>query len=144
MTVTFCGHSDVYEIEAVRNWLKIVIRQMIGQGATEFYSGGYGDFDRLVAGVLREMQGEFPQIQSILVLAYLEKQCDMSRYDDCVYPEIEGVPKRFAISKRNESMVLDCDVMVAYVTHDWGGAAKMLEYARRKGRRVVLYPDIGG
>ena len=47
--------------------------------------------------------------------------------------------KRFAISRRNEWMVRECDTIVAYVTHGWGGAAKTLEYARRKNKAVLQY-----
>ena len=30
-------------------------------------------------------------------------------------------------------------MVIAYVTHGWGGAAKTLEYARRKKKRIVSY-----
>lgn len=35
-------------------------------------------------------------------------------------------------------MVQESDTVVAYVTHGWGGAAKTLDYARRKNRRIIL------
>ena len=59
-------------------------------------------------------------------------------YDGTVYPPLESVPRRFAISRRNEWMVQESDTVVAYVTHGWGGAAKTLDYARRKNRRIIL------
>ena len=34
-------------------------------------------------------------------------------------------------------MVEQADVVVAYVTHNWGGAAAMLRYAERKGKRAI-------
>lgn len=58
-----------------------------------------------------------------------------------MYPQLEGVPRRFAISKRNEFMVEHADIVVAYVTHDWGGAAKMLEFARRRKKEIINYGD---
>ena len=36
-------------------------------------------------------------------------------------------------------MVSEADVVIAYVTHGWGGAAKTLEYARRSGKKVISY-----
>ena len=36
-------------------------------------------------------------------------------------------------------MVLESDAVVAYVTHGWGGAAKTLEYARRKKKNILLF-----
>ena len=62
---------------------------------------------------------------------------DSSLYDGTTYPSLEEVPKRFAITKRNEWMVEQADVVVAYVKHDWGGAAAMLRYAERKNMRII-------
>ena len=38
-------------------------------------------------------------------------------------------------------MVDVSDVVVAYVKHDWGGAAKTLEYARRKKKEIINYGE---
>ena len=51
------------------------------------------------------------------------------------------VPRRFAISYRNRWMVESADVVVAYVLHDWGGAAKTLRYAKQKKKQIVSYRD---
>ena len=139
MKITFCGHKDVHDRYALERWLQDVCRELIQQGVVEFYLGGYGGFDHLSAAVLRELKKEHPRIRLILVLPYLNTSMPTEGYDETVYPPLESVPKRFAISRRNEWMVRECDTVVAYVTHDWGGAAKTLEYARRKKRRVFLY-----
>lgn len=73
------------------------------------------------------------------MLPYLNSSMPTEEYDETVYPPLESVPKRFAISRRNEWMVQECDTIVAYVTHGWGGAAKTLEYARRKKKRIISY-----
>ena len=136
MTVTFCGHAEIAQSDNVRGWLISTIEPLIADGADTFYLGGYGAFDSLAAAVLRELKKTYPHIQIILVLAYLNRNTDTSGYDSTLYPELEEVPLRFAISKRNERMVDMADVVVAYVTHGWGGAAKTLEYAKRK-RKVI-------
>lgn len=136
MTVTFCGHAEIAQPDNLRSWLISTIKPLIADGADTFYLGGYGAFDSLAAAVLREMKKTYPHIQIILVLAYLNRNTDTSGYDSTLYPELEEVPPRFAISKRNERMVEMSDVVVAYVTHGWGGAAKTLEYAKRK-RKVI-------
>ena len=120
----------------MRSRLIGTMEPMIADGAYTFYLGGYGAFDSLAAAVLRELKKTYPHIQIILVLAYLNRNTDTSGYDSTLYPELEEVPLRFAISKRNERMVDLSDVVVAYVTHGWGGAAKTLEYAKRK-RKVI-------
>ena len=136
MTVTFCGHAEIAQSDNLRSWLISTIEPLILDGADTFYLGGYGSFDSLAATVLRELKKTYPHIQLVLVLAYLNRNTDTSGYDSTLYPELEEVPPRFAISKRNERMVDLSDVVVAYVTHGWGGAAKTLEYAKRK-RKVI-------
>ena len=54
------------------------------------------------------------------------------RFDDNLYSEIEKVPPKFAIIKRNEWMIDKSDFLIAYVEHNWGGAYRTLECAKRK------------
>ena len=76
----------------------------------------------------------------ILVLAYLDRDVDASRYDGTTYPPLEKVPRRYAIVKRNEWMVHESDVVISGVTHNWGGAAKTLEFAQKKRKVIFQYP----
>lgn len=142
MKITFCGHKDVADREAVERWLYSVCSELIIQGADEFYLGGYGGFDHMCAAVLRELKRANPHIRLILVLPYLNSSILTDGYDETVYPPLESVPRRFAISRRNEWMVMEGDAVVAYVTHGWGGAAKTLEYARRKKKKILLFGEV--
>lgn len=144
MKVTFCGHSEIADREAVRQWLFPICLYLIKCGATDFYLGGYGSFDFLCAAALRELKREHRKIHLILVLPYLNSSIMTDGYDETVYPPLETVPKRFAILRRNEWMVQESDVIVSYVIHGWGGAAKMLEYARKKKKQVILYEQPSG
>lgn len=140
MTVTFCGHNMLADKDAVRTWLELVVPELIAQGATTFYSGGHGGFDMLVAQVLQQECKQTPHIQSVLVLAYLKEHPYAADYDYTTYPELEKVPKRFAILKRNQWMVRRSDVVVAYVTHGVSNAVKTLEYAKGQKKTIILYP----
>ena len=140
MNVTFCGHSQIWKREEVKKCIFNVTKKLIQQGATTFYLGGYGAFVSLVASVLRELKKDYPQIELILVLAYLNTERNTSGYDSTVYPPLEAVPRRFAITHRNRWMVDVADVVVAYVLHDWGGAATTLRYANQKAKRSIRYP----
>ena len=142
MKITFCGHKDVADREAVERWLYSVCSELIIQGADEFYLGGYGGFDHMCAAVLREVKRANPHIRLILVLRYLNSSILTDGYDETVYPPLESVPRRFALSRRNEWMVMEGDAVVAYVTHGWGGAAKTLEYARRKKKKILLFGEV--
>lgn len=142
MTVNFCGHSHVSDAGELNEWLDKVLDQLVAEGADRFYLGGYGDFDRMAAEAVKAKKAEKPDIEMALVTAYLGRHADGEAYDYMIYPTLKDVTQRSAIPKRNEWMVDYADVVVAYVTHDWGGAAKTLEYARRCGKRVVLYPEL--
>lgn len=143
MIVTFCGHREVYQPDAVRAWLTDCVETLICKGATDFYLGGHGAFDSMAASVVWKLKEKYPGICSVLVIPYLNREIDTSRYDLTTYPPLENVPKRFAISRRNQWMCQTADVVVAYVRHIWGGAAATLEYAVKKKKRVILYDDDG-
>lgn len=139
MRITFCGHREVSDSERVEQWLRQVCTDLIAQGADEFFLGGYGHFDFMSAAVLRELKNPHPHIRLVLVLPYLNSNMLTDRYDETVYPPLESVPKRYAISRRNEWMVCESDVIVAYVIRGFGGAAKTLDYARRKKKTIICY-----
>lgn len=138
MKVTFCGHSEVLQPDELYNWLHCVVRKLIAEGADTFYLGGYGAFDQMAASVIRKEKSGYTNLKMVLVLPYLNANMDGSEYDDTIYPPLESIPLRFAISKRNQWMVEQADVVVAYVIHSWGGAAKTLEYAKRRKKRIFL------
>ena len=118
----------------------IILPALIEGGATTFYLGGYGDFDSLAAAAVRRQKTRYPNIEAVLVLAYLNREMDASRYDGTTYPPLETVPPRYAIVRRNEWMVRESDVVISGVTHGWGGAAKTLDYAKRRGKVIVQFP----
>lgn len=139
MIVTFCGHREVREPEKVRKWLCETVEGLILEGADCFYLGGYGQFDSMAAGVVRELKMKYQQIRSVLVLPYLDKEYDASGYDESLYPPLENVPRRYAISKRNEYMVDNADIVIAYVVFGFGGARKTLRYAEKKRKRIICF-----
>ena len=141
MTVTFCGHSKLYNQSGeFSKWLDLILPSLIEGGADTFYLGGYGDFDSLAAAAVRRQKATYPHIEAVLVLAYLNREVDATRYDNTTYPPLENVPRRYAIVRRNEWMVRESGVVISGVTHKWGGAAKTLDYARRKQKVIVQYP----
>lgn len=138
MIVTFCGHRDTWDAgNEISKWLKDTVRQLIEEGATEFYLGGYGRFDALAAKAVGEAKKAHPNIRVLLVVPYLDREYNQSDYDEVVYPPIERVPMRLAIIKRNEYMVDCADVVVSGVVRSFGGAVQTLEYAEKKNKRII-------
>ena len=132
---TFFGHRTV--ANEVSNVLYEEIKALIREHGVEFfYVGNNGDFDRMVRRVLRDLKKEYPEIKYSVVLAYPPSD-DGNDYSDSIYPEgIELVPKRFAISWRNEWMLKKSEYVIGYIDHPFGGAYKFFEKARRQKKKV--------
>ena len=141
MAVTFCGHGDISYNDEIQQKLYNEIEQSIKKGEKEFLLGGYGSFDLLSAYTVKRLKEKYPDIQSLLVIPYLERKYDTDLYDGTVYPPIENVPKRLAIIKRNEWMIDASNAVIAYVEHSWGGAAKTLNYAIKKQKQIINVAD---
>ena len=52
------------------------------------------------------------------------------------YPEIEDKPKKYAITYRNRYMMEQADFVIAYVSHNFGGAYAAYRHAKRRGKTV--------
>lgn len=135
----FFGHRNAYDVNAVL--LAQTIEMAIEQyGITEFWCGGYGAFDSLTYATVCKIQEQHPHIRIYKVLAYMpgERSKLTEVTVDTIYPEgLESVPKRFAISRRNDYMVDNCTVLIAYVKNHFGGAYKAYTRAIRKGKTVI-------
>ncbi len=131
---TFFGHHDCPN--EAKNRLYIETEKLITtRSVTKFYIGNHGNFDYLATNIVKDLQKKFPQIQYCTVLAYLPIKNDI---DNSVYPEgLELVPKRFAISKRNEWMIAQSDFVICYVDREYGGAAQFVKKAIRKNKTVI-------
>lgn len=139
-TVTFFGHSKLSPAQtpAIKEKLESELEALIKQGADIFLLGGYGDFDNLCARAVRSLKEKHPHITSVLVIPYMTNPFDKNLYDCSEYPPLENVPQRFAILKRNEYMAERADAVVSYIDHEWGGAYKAVEYARKKGKQIIM------
>ena len=143
MICTFFGHRDAPE--SIRPKLREVLVELIDlQGIKQFYVGNQGYFDGMVRSLLAEL--EQPRgIRYEVVLAYLpQKTAGLCDVDHTLLPEgIETVPPRYAIEYRNKWMINHCDVVVTYVTRNFGGAAKFKEMALRKNKTVIELAGVG-
>ena len=137
MICTFFGHKGTpKEIEpTLRSTLIDLIEN---KNVNMFYVGNNGNFDTMVRRHLEDLSRTYPITYNV-VLAYLPT--NKNEYDDytnTIFPEgIETVPKRFAISYRNKWMIELADVVVTYVTHSFGGAAKFKEMAEKQGKTII-------
>jgi len=134
----FFGHRDV--THDIRAKLQFIIEQLITEEQiNSFYVGHQGQFDSMVYSVLKELKAKYPQIRYTVVLAYMPDEHTKEVYgENTLYPDgLETVPRRFAISKRNDWMIQHSDYAVCYVHKITGGSAKFREKAEKKGLKVI-------
>ena len=139
MTATFFGHGDAPQeiFLTVETLLKNLIEK---EGVHRFYVGNHGNFDRIVSNILSKLRVIYPQITCYVVLAYMPQAKTENAWQNLntILPyEIAAAIPRFAISKRNEWMLENSEVVVTYVRRSFGGAAKYKEMAIRKRKRVI-------
>ena len=138
----FFGHREVtHEVtHNIRLKLAETIKKIITEDNVKSDNPTYqGQFDSMVYSVLKELKVEYSQIKYTVVLAYMPDEHIKELYgEDTLFPDgLENVPKRFAISKRNDWMIKHSDIAVCYVWKITGGAAKFKEKAKKKGLKII-------
>lgn len=132
---TFFGHGDCPETK-YSNILQAIQNLITEKNIITFYVGTQGNFDSLVYRALCNLRADFPQIRIYRVLAYLPK--DNSLISDSILLEgIELIHPRYAISWRNRWMIEHSDYVIAYITHNYGGAARFVNEAERRGKTII-------
>ena len=139
---TFAGHSEIHNSNLVEI-IKIKAKELIIEyGVNEFWVGHYDDFDHYAAKAIRELKQEY-DIELVLVIPYLTKEIEEYKeeyyrnFDAVLMADIsEKTPKKLKIIKANQYMVGESEHLICYVKNSWGGAAKTLEYAKRKKKNI--------
>lgn len=137
MVVAFFGHKDTPS--AVKPLLEQTVQLLIEENEEiAFLVGAHGAFDLMAQNILGQALQKYPHITCHIVLSYIPAEKNSEQYAlPTLVPEgIESVPKRFAISFSNNYIVNECDTVVCYITHDWGGAAQFVEKAKKKGKVI--------
>ena len=149
--VCFIGHRNI--CENIRQELKDVVENEIKNGADFFAMGTHGDFDRMALGVCRELRKTYKNITIEVVIKSFKTIEPIIVHDKLFGDEI-SIPyadvqttmynieeehfKRQIIAI-NKQMVDSCNTLICYVNkkHNPSGAKTTMNYAKRKGLRVV-------
>lgn len=136
MILTFCGHSDFRPTATLEQALLSILETHVGNAQADFYLGGYGNFDTFARRVGRLYQKTHPNVTLVFVTPYLnDAHLDekAKAYDTVLYPPLENVPLKFAISHRNKYMVEKSDLVIGFITRSRGGAYQTYCHAQGKG-----------
>lgn len=135
----FIGHRECPY--AIRGKLDKAVEHVIREkGIQVFVVGQYGNFDQMAASAVKGMKHKYSDISLWLLLPYhpSERPIEATEgFDGTYYPEgQEFVPKRIAIVKANQTMVDQCDVLIAYAKGP-GNSRNLVEYAERKDVEII-------
>lgn len=145
MVISFCGHREFTpDAEKEKAIIDILLKYAETEQEIVCYTGGYGAFDWFAASCINKAKKAAHNIVNCLVVpyitsSYLERiSLHTKEFDEVIYPPLENIPPKFAIIRRNEWMIDNSDLLIACVKYSWGGAARTLEYAKRKGVTILL------
>lgn len=132
-TCFFIGHHDAGN-ELLPMMKDSIERHITEYGVTAFCVGHYGNFDRMAARLLAEAKADHPEITIHLLTPYhpFERPVDVpDGFDGTFYPpEMESIPRQYAISRANRYMIQNSTHLIAYAYHALGGAGKLVKGAR--------------
>ena len=142
MIIAFCGHSR-YE-SALEDEKKIleILEKRVGDASVEIFLGEYGDFDKFAYDCAKKFKNNHTGVKLVFITPYITvAKHKKDRFDLIIYPELEKIPFQYAILHRNKWMVDKSDIIIAYVTHKYGGAYTMYRYAKQKNKELYNLAD---
>lgn len=151
ITISFFGHSNIFNISGVRKRLLVCVEEKIRQGANRFLVGVHGHFDQLALSVCEELKQKY-DIEICLVfttLTILKEKQDVARdlFGDNIKPttyDIENTHFKNTITYTNHKMIDDSDFVICYVDEkiSRSGAKNAMKYAKRNKKRYInLYEE---
>lgn len=145
----FSGHRQIQPEEYARisDMLYSSIREKVNAGVRVFCAGGALGFDMLAETIVLQLKHIFPEIKLRLVLPCkmqakswtAEQKARYERIkeesDEVIYVSEEYF--RGCMHKRNRELVDMSDSLICYLKQKNGGTAYTVEYAKKKGLRII-------
>lgn len=141
--VTFFGHRAVWNIRELEAKLIPILKNVMDTHTyIEFYIGRNGEFDEIVASIIKRLKKEREMSYNILILVLPYTVKDMEYYekyyDEMIIPESIGKAHyKNAISLRNRWMVDQADLVIVNVERQSGGAYTAMRYAEKQNKEVI-------
>ena len=141
MTCTFIGHRDAPN--KIKLSLKEAILYVIEKERIEkFLVGNNGSFDFYAQCALRELKEERPTICFDIVLSRLDEKVISENQGETLFPAgLETALPKFAISKRNNWLINNSSILIAYAKYRISNSGKWLERASKKGLKIINLAD---
>lgn len=138
----FAGHRNDWHCLGIEEKLLKTIEDLILKGYSVFYDGGYGAFDIKCANIVLELRDKYPHIKLFRILTYYHHNKEKYElpycYNGSIFPDIEEIYPKQKISKRNEWIVDNSDILVCHIEFNFkSGAYNMVKYAKKKNKTII-------
>ena len=148
-TVSFFGHRRIYDPIRIERQLEEIVRELLlTKQYVEFLVGKDGDFDILVASVIRKCKRQYRDDNSAMVLVLPYMRADFRDNEESYreyFDEIEifsGTHYKSAFQQRNREMVSRSHLAIFAVNKTEGGAYSTMKYATAQGIETINLYDI--
>ncbi len=125
MTIAFFVHREFIGSAELEEELTRQLEKIIGENECEMLFCGYSMFDSFAYRCANDLRVR-KNIRMIFVTPYITEgylknhvEIIKHRYDTVIYPELEEVPYKFAITARNKWMVSSSDLKIFFVNNPW-------------------------
>ena len=141
--VTLFGHRYIDHFREVEENLERVLDELSLQHPyMDFYVGNNGDFDRIATSVILRLIDRWGKenFSINLVLPYPKANMDLleKQFDSVMIPPtLHSVHPKAAITERNRWMVENCDLLIAHLVHERGGAWTAIRMAEKTKKTIV-------
>ncbi len=143
MIIAFCGHSNYVGSIVDEKTILDFLEKRCAHATVDFFLGEYGGFDHFAYNCCKKYKDIHPNSKLIFVTPYFSENHQTNHlnhikqhFDSVIFPPIENVPPKYAITHRNKWIANQADVVIAYITHTYGGAYSMYLHAKRKSKEI--------
>ena len=143
----FIGHTEA-TAELLPSLTALVERHIVHYGVTEFVVGNYGGFDHIAAKAVIAAKKKHPQITLSMLIPYHPAERPIqppAGFDNTFYPpDMEKVPRKFAIIRANRYMIDHADYLIAFTWHPASNARNLVDYATKRSHKgLITITNIG-
>ena len=153
-TACFFGHRTIDETEDLKRSLTAAIENLItAEGVDTFLFGSKSRFDSLCLELVTAFKEKYPHLKRVYVRAeYPEitetyKAYLLRSYEDTYYPEKLRNAGKAAYVERNRELIDRSRFCIVYYSETHSPATRKsgtklaLDYAMKKGNRILLFPN---
>ncbi len=151
----FTGHRKIEDRhkDKIEDLLLRAVSFAYTEGCRTFITGGALGFDTLAAREVIRFRLSHPDVRLMIILpcrnqseSWLPSQISLYEYTLANADEVEFVTDEYTdgcMRQRNQRLADLCDMMIAYVTRPYSGAAQTVRMAAKNEKTIYnLYPTL--